>query len=211
LALLILVLAILVFRRKEDKIIVRDGDYVQPLGQLIEPGRALDVGTSPWWRVADNAIPGRGKTCGAYVNDGLAKTDAVRAGFDEPLLLDDDEHVAEGSSANVFLVYDGDLRTPPVYNDILEGITRRTVIQLARDRLGYSAVERPIDRYELFSADEIFYCGTGYEVAPVQIVDGRRVSIEPPRPITSAVASFYEEAVRGGVADLREKWCRPVY
>lgn len=185
--------------------------YVLPLGRLAEPGRGLDFGTSAWRRIADNAIPARGKICGAYVNAGLAKTDAMLAGYDEPLLLDDSGHVAQGASANIFLVKGGELCTPPVYNDILEGITRNTIIELATRRLGYSVLERPIDRSELFGADEIFCCGTGWEVTPIRSVDGRQVAIDPPGPMTSAIKKLYEQVVRGCILDLREKWCCPVY
>ena len=115
-------------------------------------------------RVPDNAVPGRGKLSGAYINSALAKDEAEEKGADEAIMLDQQGHVAEGSGCNIFIVRNGTLVTPPITGDILEGITRRSMIQFAQDE-GIPTEERDIDRTELYIADEAFFCGTGVQVA----------------------------------------------
>ena len=132
------------------------GDYVSTAG--------LRVAMSAWQRVNDNAVPARGKITGSYVNACLAVEDAHAAGYGEAVLLTSEGHVAEASSANLFLVSDGVIATPPLSDDVLPGITRGAVIELARD-LGYRVEERKIDRTELYTADEVFFSGTGVQIA----------------------------------------------
>jgi branched-chain amino acid aminotransferase len=177
-------------------------------GQYIEGG-ALKVCVSSWRRIEDNIIPSRAKVSGAYINSALAKTEALLNGFDEAIVLSADGHVSEASAANLFLVRDGKLITPPLTSDILEGITRQVVAQLAEERLGLTIVERPIDRTELYVADEVFFCGTGAEVKPIIEVDRRAVGSGEVGPIGAMLAKLYAEVVHGKVAAYRE-WCTSV-
>jgi len=170
-----------------------------PFGTYIDSTEGLRACVSSWRRIDDNAIPARGKICGAYVNSALAGEDARANGFDEAILLTQDGHVAEGSASNLFLVRNGHLLTPPVFDDILEGITRSTVMELARD-LWLDTQERPIDRTELYVAEEVFFAGTAFEIAPVVEVDRRRVSTGAIGPITRRLQQGYTEIVRGKTA-----------
>ncbi len=178
-------------------------------GQYIEGG-ALRVCVSSWRRIEDNIIPSRAKVSGAYINSALAKTEALLNGYDEAIVLGSDGHVSEASAANLFLVRDGALITPPLTSDVLEGITRQVVAQLARERLGLTVVERPIDRTELYVADEAFFCGTGAEVKPIIEVDRRAVGDGEIGPVSSMLVRLYAEVVRGAAAAYRH-WCTPVY
>jgi branched-chain amino acid aminotransferase len=164
---------------------------------------------SSWRRVEDNAIPARAKITGAYVNSALAKTDAYLAGFDEAIVLNEDGQVAEGSAENIFIVRNGTLITPPVTANILEGITRDTVIALARD-LGIPVEERPVDRTELYVAEEVFLCGTAAGLSPVVEIDRRKIGTGKPGPIFLRLQELYENVVRGKVEKYRS-WCTPVY
>lgn len=177
-------------------------------GQYIEGG-ALKVCVSSWRRIEDNIIPSRAKVAGAYVNSALAKTEALLNGFDEAIVLGADGHVSEASAANLFIVRDGRLITPPLTSDVLEGITRQVVAQLAEERLGLTVVERAIDRTELYVADEAFFCGTGAEVKPIVEVDRRPVGGGQVGPIGAMLAKLYTEVVRGKAPAYRE-WCTPV-
>ena len=181
-----------------------------PFGSYLGKDDGIHVAVSSWTRVSDNVIPARGKFAGSYVNSALAKTDAVLAGFDEALLLNDHGHVCEGSVENVFMVRGGVVATPPVTDDVLEGFTRATVMQLLREDLGQTVVERSIDRTELYLADEVFLTGTGAEISPVTRVDHRAIGSGRIGPIASAVRERYLEATHGRVAKYRN-WCRPVY
>jgi branched-chain amino acid aminotransferase len=177
------------------------GDYARTDG--------LRLTISSWRRIGDNSVPARAKITGAYINTALAAEDAHAAGYDDCLLLTEDGHIAEASAANVFMVQDGVLVTPPVTDDILVGITRSAVIELARDR-GLPVTERKIDRTEAYQAEEIFLCGTGVQVAPVVEIDGRPVGSGRPGPMTDSLQEAYFRAVRGN--DPRYlHWCTPVY
>ncbi|HKQ58343.1 MAG TPA: branched-chain amino acid transaminase [Candidatus Eisenbacteria bacterium] len=177
--------------------------------QFIDRPAGAHVCFSSWRRVSDNAIPPRGKFAGSYVNSALAKTDAVLAGFDESLMLNDAGHVCEGSVENVFIVRRGEVLTPPITDDVLEGITRSTMIQLATE-LGHTVVERSVDRTEVYLADEAFFCGTGIQVTPITRVDHRPIGDGTTGPITEALRDRFFEAVRGRSARHRA-WCRPVF
>ena len=181
-----------------------------PFGSYLGKEDGIHVAVSSWTRVSDNVIPARGKLAGSYVNSALAKTDAVLAGFDEALLLNDQGHVCEGSVENVFVVRNGAVATPPVTDDVLEGFTRATVMQLLSGDLGQTVVERSIDRTELYLADEVFLCGTGAEISPVTRVDHRPIGSGRIGPIAAAVRERYMDATHGRVAKYRH-WCRPVY
>jgi len=164
------------------------GDYVSTAG--------LRVAMSAWQRVNDNAVPARGKITGSYVNACLAVEDAHAAGYGEAVLLTSEGHVAEASSANLFVVTDGVIATPPLSDDVLPGITRGAVIELARD-LRYTVEERKIDRTELYTADEVFFSGTGVQIAEVASIDDRPVGDGSNFPMTAELQKLYFEAVRG--------------
>ncbi|MCX6067704.1 MAG: branched-chain amino acid transaminase [Chloroflexi bacterium] len=149
--------------------------FAVPFGAYGKNEDGAHVTISSWRRIDDNVIPARGKISGAYANSALIKTDAARSGFDEALVLDNQGHVSEGTAMNVFIVRDGVLITPPVYENILEGITRRTVIELAKNELGLTVVERSIDRTETFVCEELFLTGTAAQVTVVAKVDHRPV------------------------------------
>ena len=181
-----------------------------PMGSYLGKDEGAHVAISSWTRVSDNMIPARGKLAGSYVNSALAKTDAVLAGFDEALLLNEHGHVCEGSVENVFMLRGGVVATPPVTDDVLEGFTRATVIQLLREDLGQTVVERSIDRTELYLADEVFLTGTGAEITPVTRIDHRAIGGGRIGPVASALRTRYLETTCGRVAKYRS-WCRPVH
>ena len=154
------------------------------------------VTISSWRRIDDNMIPARGKVAGAYANSALIKTDANRAGFDEALVLDQNGHVSEGSAMNIFMLRDGVLITPPVTDNILEGITRTTVIELAHSELGLQVLERTIDRTEVFISEELFMTGTAAGITAVTKIDNRPVGSGVMGPITTKLREVYEGVVR---------------
>ncbi len=170
--------------------------FAVPFGSYVKNDTNAHVTISSWRRVDDNVIPARGKVSGAYANSALIKTDAVRAGFDEALVLDQNGHISEGSAMNVFMVRDGVLITPPVTDNILEGITRRSVIELARRELGLEVVERSIDRTEVFICDELFMTGTAAQIVAVTRVDHRPVGDGVMGPITTRLRELFGEVVR---------------
>jgi branched-chain amino acid aminotransferase len=174
----------------EDRVAI----YAFAMGDYV-PTDGLRASISAWQRVNDNAIPARGKITGSYANACMAVEDAHTGGFDEAVLLTADGHVAEASSANIFVVRDGELVTPPLTDDVLPGITRQAVIELAHDA-GFPVTERTMDRTELYLADEIFFTGTGAQVAPVAAVDGRTVG-DGHSPTALEIQRLYFAAVRG--------------
>jgi len=190
---------------QDDFIITAEplGDYIATTG--------MRCGVSSWRRIDDNAIPARAKICGSYVNAAFAKSEAMQNGFDEAIMLNNDGHVSEGSAENIFLVIKGELVTPAPTENILLGITRDSVIELARRELGRITRERQIDRTELYVADEIFMCGTGAQIAPVINVDHRPVGDEQIGPIASAIKQLYSDVTHGRLPDYRAQWCTPVY
>ncbi|MGA2625384.1 MAG: branched-chain amino acid transaminase [Bacteroidota bacterium] len=181
-----------------------------PFGRYVEKEEGTHVTVSSWRRVDDNMIPPRGKIAGAYVNSAFIKTDAQRAGFDEAIVLNQDGHVAEGSAENLFMVKNGVAVTPGVTDNILEGITRRSIITLLQDELHLTVVERQIDRSELYLADEIFFVGTGVQIASVIMIDYRPVGTGKMGNITKDLRDLYFNVVRGRVQKYRH-WCCPVY
>lgn len=183
--------------------------YTVPFGRYIEKEEGADVMISSWRRIDDNAMPPRAKITGAYASSALAKTDAIANGFDEAIVLNNDGHVAEGSAENLFIVRNDRLITTPVTDNILEGITRSTVIQIAKEMLGLGTIERKIDRTELYVADEVFFCGTGVQVAAVTSVDRRPVGDGKMGPVVSKMRELYFDVVRGRVQRYRH-WCTPV-
>jgi branched-chain amino acid aminotransferase len=152
---------------------------------------------SSWRRVDDNMIPARGKISGAYVNSALIKTEAAQAGYDEALVLTQDGHVSEGSAMNIFIVRDGVVITPPVSDNILEGITRRSVMEVMRNDMGRTVVERTIDRTEVFLADELFMTGTAAQIVTVTQVDHRPLGKGVMGPVTTELRKLYDDIVHG--------------
>ncbi|HUF06112.1 MAG TPA: branched-chain amino acid transaminase [Candidatus Binatia bacterium] len=181
-----------------------------PFGQYIDTEGGIRAQVSSWRRTDDNAIPARGKITGAYVNGALAKSEAQLNGFDEAIVLTADGHVSEGSAENLFIVKDGALVTPAVTDNILEGITRRRLIDIGREQLGIEVVERSIDRTELYTADEVFLCGTGAQISPVIEIDRRAIGGGRPGPVTKQLSRTYFDAVRGRLPAYRD-WLTPVY
>lgn len=175
--------------------------WTQPLGDYVSTSKPLNVCVSNWRRVDDNALPPRLKCGGSYMNAALIVTDAKRNGFDEAIVLTQDGHVSEGSAMNLMLIRDGKLITPPVTDNILEGVTRNTLIQIAREQLGLETVERSVDRTELYVADELFFCGTGAQVAGIGAVDHRMIGDGGIGPLTQQLQELYFRVVRNQVAN----------
>jgi branched-chain amino acid aminotransferase len=184
--------------------------FAIPYGRYVDNEEGVHVTISSWRRVNDNSIPARGKITGSYINSAFMKTDAMLSGYDEAIALNRDGHVAEGSAENVFMLRDGVVITPPVTDEVLEGITRRTIMTLVRDELGMEVVERSIDRSELYVADELLLCGTGVQIAAVTHVDQRPVGFGKMGPLVSDLRELYFDVVRGRVAKYRH-WTTPVY
>ncbi len=178
--------------------------FVTPFGAYLDVEKGIRCGTSSWRRVDDTGIPARAKVTGIYVNSALAKTEAMENGFDEAIMLNADGHVSEGSGENIFMVDGGKLITPPVSDNILVGITRDTVVQLARDELGMDLVERSIDRSELYIVDECFMTGTAAHVSPVLEVDHRPVGDGGIGPATAQFQKLYFAAIQGRLPKYRD-------
>ncbi len=170
--------------------------FALPFGQYVKNDTSAHVTISSWRRIDDNMIPARGKISGAYAGSALVKTDAARAGFDEALVLTQEGHLTEGSAMNIFMVRDGVLVTPPVTDNILEGITRRSVIELAKNELGLTVVERPIDRSEVYICEELFLTGTAAQVTVVTKVDYRPIGQGVMGPIGEQLRKLFLEVVR---------------
>ena len=168
-----------------------------PFMKYIKNDTSAHVTFSSWRRIDDNVIPARGKVSGAYVNSALVKTDAARSGFDEALVLDQNGHVSEGSAMNIFMVRDGIVVTPPVTENILEGITRRSAIELLKKEMGLQVVERSIDRTEVTICEEFFMTGTAAQVTAVTKVDHRPIGAGVMGPVVSKLRDLFEEVVRG--------------
>jgi branched-chain amino acid aminotransferase len=181
-----------------------------PFGDYFHGAQGLKVCVSNWRRVEDNAIPARAKIVGAYANTALAKTDAVVAGFDDCIVLSESGHVSEGSAMNLFLVKNGVLSTPPQTENILEGITRDTVFNIAEKELHLKILSRSIDRSELYIADELFFCGTGAQIAAIVEVDKRIIGNGSEGPISKMIRERYISICRAEVADYKN-WRTPVY
>ena len=184
--------------------------FAVPFGRYLEREEGARVCISSWRRIDDNAVPARAKITGAYINSALAKTEAVLSGFDEALVLTQTGHISEGSAENVFIVRDGTLITPPVTANILEGITRATIMELAREELGMQTVERNIDRSEIYIAEEAFFCGTGVQIAAIVEAEHRPVGDGRIGPVVKQLRDLYFSIVRGEVPKYRH-WCTPVY
>jgi branched-chain amino acid aminotransferase len=170
--------------------------YLLRLGDYLDLQRGQKAIVSSWFRIPDNAIPSRGKLSGSYVNSAFIKDEAEEKGADEAIVLNTSGKVSEGSACNLFMVRNGALITPPLTADILEGITRRTIVQFAEDA-GIPVEQREIDRTELYIADEAFFCGTGVQVAWIESIDGRPIGDATCGPITARLRDVFFDAVRG--------------
>lgn len=181
-----------------------------PFDKYIANDTGAHATFSAWRRIDDNAIPARGKISGAYANSALIKSDATLSGYDEALVLTESGHVSEGSAMNIFMMRDGKLITPPITENILEGITRRSIMELARVELGLEIVERPIDRTEVFICDEFFMTGTAAQVTAVTKVDHRPIGNGVMGPVTTQLRALYDDVLRGKVEKYYH-WLTPVY
>lgn len=170
------------------------------------PEHGAHLGVSSWRRTPDNAIPSRAKVNGSYVNAALMKNEAVLSGYDDAIALDEQGHVTESTVANIFLVKDGKLITPSASTDLLEGITRDTILRLS-DSLGIASEQRSVDRSELYLADEVFLSGSSVRLTPVTMIDYRQIGSGRPGPITGQLQEAYTAAARGNTADFAE-WCQ---
>ncbi len=183
--------------------------FCMPLGRYLSAD-PIDVCVSSWRRVRETALPARAKATAAYLNSALARREAMDHGCTEAILLTEEGHVSEGSAEHVVLVRDGCLVSPPSTDDNLDGITRQTLIAMAREELGIPFVERSIGRTELYVADEMFLCGTGAEITAVRSVDHRLVGDGNVGPITRRLSQHFEAVVRGRVP-ARTDWLTPVW
>jgi branched-chain amino acid aminotransferase len=170
--------------------------FVMAFEKYVKNDAGAHLTFSSWRRIDDNVIPARGKIAGAYANSALIKTDANRAGFDEAIVLDSNGHVSEGSAMNIFMLRDGVLVTPPSTDNILEGITRRSVMELARNELGLEVVERSIDRTEVFIAEELFMTGTAAQIVAATKVDYRPIGSGVMGPVTAKLRALFDNVVR---------------
>jgi branched-chain amino acid aminotransferase len=183
--------------------------YVLKLDDYLDTTNGLTTCISSWRRIDDTTIPTMSKASGGYVNSALAKSEAVQNGFDEAIFLDSRGLVSEGSAENIFIIRDGSIITPSLESSILEGITRRTIFDLAK-HLGINCTERTVSRSELYVADEIFFSGTGVQVAWVKSVDRRVIGDGKIGPISKKLQDLYFEVVKGENDHFMD-WLTPIY
>jgi branched-chain amino acid aminotransferase len=184
--------------------------YAVPFGNYVEIDDGIRCMVSTWRRVPDQSLPARAKITGSYAQSALAKSEAVEGGFDEAIVLTVDGHVSEGSAENLFMFRDGAFITPPVTDDILEGVTRTLIINLIKEELGLPVLERSIDRTELYTCEELLLCGTGAQISPVVEVDRRPVGNGKVGEFTQELQNIYFGAVRGDAPKFKD-WTIPVY
>lgn len=183
--------------------------FTLPMGDYIDTAKGLNVCVSNWRRNSDNAIPPRAKVSGAYANTALIKSDAQLSGFDDAIVLDENGRVTEGSAMNLFLVQNGKLVTSRTTDNILIGVTRNTIMQIAKDA-DIEVEEREVSRTELYTSDEAFYCGTGAQISPIITIDHRKLGTGKVGPIASKLQNLYFDVVKGKV-DKYKEWCMPIY
>jgi len=184
--------------------------YAIPFGKYVEIESGIRCMVSSWRRLPDEALPPRAKITGSYAQSALAKSEAVESGFDEAIVLTMDGHVSEGSAENLFMYKDGVFVTPPVTDDILEGVTRTLISELIKEELGKTVVERSIDRTELYTCEELLLCGTGAQISPVVEVDHRKVGNGRVGEFTQELQNIYFGAVRGE-SPKHKDWTIPIY
>ncbi len=184
--------------------------FVTPFGSYLDLDKGARCCVSTWRRIDDNVIPPRAKVAGLYANSALTKTEAWEQGYDEAILLTQNGHVSEGTGENIFLIINGVLVTPPPSDNILVGITRDSVIKLAKQELRMDTIERSIGRTELYVADECFLTGTAAHVTPVTEIDNRRIGNGEVGELTKKIQNLYFEIVRGEKTKYLD-WCTPAY
>ncbi len=184
--------------------------YVTPFGAYLDPDAGVRCMTSSWRRIDDTMIPARAKVNGLYVNNAMAKTEAQLNGFDEAIMLNQDGHVSEGSGENIVMIRNGRLITPPPWDNILEGITLETALEIARRELGLEVERRTIDRSELYIADELFMTGTAAHVTPVTEVDHIPIGSGEAGEISRKLQQRYFQAITGQIPEYSH-WLSPVY
>ena len=180
--------------------------FAFPWGAYLDVEKAR-CGVSSWRRPRE--MP-QAKLTGPYISSALAKTEAIENGFDEAIMLTLDGYVSEGSGENIFLVIDGKLVTPAVYNNILVGITRDAAIKLAKNELGIETIERPIDRSELYTVDECFFTGTAVNITPIAEIDRRKIGNGEVGEVTRKLQQLYSDVIQGNNPKYLD-WCTPVY
>ena len=190
----------------EDEFLI----YIVPFGNYLDSDAGIRCTFSSWTRIQDNVIPPSAKVTGMYVANSLAKSEAVWRGYDEAILLTEANNLSEGSGENIFLIDNGVISTPPQTDGILDGITRNTVIELARDVLGLHVEERTIPKTEVYVTDELFMTGTAAHVTPVLEVDGRPIGNGGIGPITAELQKLYFEVINGK-RDEYAHWLTPTY
>ncbi len=183
--------------------------FTIPFGDYYDMQKGLNLCVSSWRRTSDNAIPPRAKIAGAYANAALINTDAHNFGFDDAIVLSENGQVTEGSAMNIMFIQSGKLITTKTTDDILVGVTRNTIIDLAKD-LGIEVIERDIDRSELYIMDEAFVCGTGAQITPVSSIDKRQIGNGEMGKITAQLQKLYFDVVKGKVTKYKN-WCVGVY
>ena len=180
-----------------------------PFGDYIDSSRAINCCTSSWRRLDDTNIPPRVKISGNYVNSILAKTEAVLAGFDEAIILNQSGSVSEGSGENLFIINDGEITTPPLSDNNLDGITRNCVFEIAKQELGIQIKEKTIFRSELYLADEVFLTGTAAHITPVGQLDKRTIGTGDTGEITTKIQTLYSDILSGNNSKYLD-WCTSV-
>ncbi len=183
--------------------------FTTGLNDYFTTDKGLKLCVSNWRRNSDNAIPPGVKITGAYANASLIKTDAGMSGFDDAVVLNEQGQVSEGSAMNLFFIKEGKLITTSSTDDILVGITRNTVIELGK-YLGLETVERNINRSEIYVFDEVFACGTGVQVLPVNSIDHRKIGNGETGKITKKIMNLYYDVVQGKIEAFKH-WCTPIY
>ncbi len=184
--------------------------YTLPLDDYLDTNNGLRCRVSSWQRISDNMIPSRAKASGGYINSALAKSEVLIDGYDEAIFLDINQNVSEGSAENIFIIRDGQLITPPISSSILEGITRKTIMEIALKELNLKTVERDINRTELYIADEIFFCGTGVQVAWIKEIDSRVIGNGSIGSFTKKIRDIYFDVVSGNYQGY-DSWLTRVY
>lgn len=183
--------------------------FTTPLNDYYDASKGLKVCVSNWRRNSDNAIPPSVKVTGAYANASLIKTDALFAGFDDAIVLNDAGQVTEGSAMNLCFVQNGKIVTTNTTDDILVGVTRNTVLEMAK-YLGIPTVERAVDRSEIYVFDEVFCCGTGAQIMPITSIDHRTIGDGTTGEITKKIQELYYNIVQGKISEFKH-WCTPIY
>ena len=184
--------------------------FTLKLGDYLPTNEGVKVCVSNWDRLEDNTIPPRAKISGAYANTALMITEAKKSGFDDAIAISSNGKIAEGSAMNFFLVEGNNLITTPTTSNILVGITRNTIMEIAKEELGLNVIEREINRTELYIADEAFFCGTGVQISPISSIDHRPIGNGRVGETTKKIQKLYDDIVKGKIEKYK-KWCMPIY